>query len=83
MSKKKSYMDNENILVEGFFSKLKKLLKLSPKEQKVLKKNKSFITSFRSLGKATSELEDAINQDLKRLGKPPIKLDKYELSDFT
>ena len=83
MSKKKSYMDNENILAEGFFNKLKKLLKLSPKEQKVLKKNKSFMASFKSLGKATSELEDAINQDLKRLGKKPIKLDKYELSDFT
>ena len=39
MSKKKSYMNNENILAEGFFSKLGKMLGLSFKEEKILKKN--------------------------------------------
>ena len=83
MSKKKSYMNNENILSENFFSKLKKLLGLSSKEEKILKKNKSFMKNFKDLGKATTELEKAINRDLKKLGKKPIKLDRYELSDFT
>ena len=82
MSKKKSYMDNENIVTENFFSKLKKLLGLSSKEEKILKKNKSFMKSFKSLGNITTELEKAINQDLKKLGKKPIKLDRYKLSDF-
>ena len=39
--------------------------------------------NFKDLGKATTELEKAINRDLKKLGKKPIKLDRYELSDFT
>ncbi len=82
MSEKKSYMDNENIITENFFSKLKKLLGLSSKEEKILKKDKSFMKSFKSLGKITTELEKAINQDLKKLGKKPIKLDRYKLSDF-
>ena len=38
--------------------------------------------SFKSLGNITTELEKAINQDLKKLGKKPIKLDRYKLSDF-
>ena len=82
MSNKKSYMDNENIITENFFSKLKKLLGLSSKEEKILKKNKSFMKSFKSLGNITTELEKAINRDLKKLGKKPIKLDRYKLSDF-
>ncbi len=82
MSNKKSYMDNENIITENFFGKLKKLLGLSSKEEKILKKNKSFMKSFKSLGNITTELEKAINQDLKKLGKKPIKLDRYKLSDF-
>ena len=75
-------MDNENIITENFFGKLKKLLGLSSKEEKILKKNKSFMKSFKSLGNITTELEKAINQDLKKLGKKPIKLDRYKLSDF-
>ena len=82
MSNKKSYMDNENIITENFFGKLKKLLGLSSKEEKILKKNKLFMKSFKSLGNITTELEKAINQDLKKLGKKPIKLDRYKLSDF-
>jgi len=82
VSNKKSYMDNENIVTENFFSKLNKLLGLSSKEEKILKKNKSFMKSFKSLGNITTELEKAINQDLKKLGKKPIKLDRYKLSDF-
>tara|TARA_Y100001938_G_C8093354_1_gene436542 strand:+ start:40 stop:294 length:255 start_codon:yes stop_codon:yes gene_type:complete len=82
VSNKKSYMDNENIITENFFGKLKKLLGLSSKEEKILKKNKSFMKSFKSLGNITTELEKAINQDLKKLGKKPIKLDRYKLSDF-
>jgi len=82
VSNKKSYMDNENIITENFFGKLKKLLGLSSKEEKILKKNKLFMKSFKSLGNITTELEKAINQDLKKLGKKPIKLDRYKLSDF-
>ena len=43
MSKKKSYMNKENILSEGFFDKLKSLLGFDKREIKSLKKNKKFI----------------------------------------
>ena len=38
MSKKKSYMNQSNLIAEGFFSKLGKMLGLSSKEERLLKK---------------------------------------------
>ena len=37
MSKKKSYMNQTNLITEGFFSKLAKMFGLSSKEEKTLK----------------------------------------------
>ena len=50
MSNKKSYMNNKNILLEGFFSKIAKMLRLSSSEEKKLSeildavKNQSILT---------------------------------------
>ena len=49
MSKKKSYMNNENILAESFFSKLARLLRIPSKEEKILRKDKKIVSGFMSL----------------------------------
>ena len=47
MSNKKSYMNNKNILLEGFFSKIAKILRLSSSEEKKLKKNKKLTSALK------------------------------------
>ena len=42
MSKKKSYMDKDNVLSEGFFDKLKSFIQ-NRKKLKLLKKDKTFL----------------------------------------
>jgi hypothetical protein len=83
MSKKKSYMNNKNILSEGFFSKIKKILGLSSKEEKLLKRNKPFMNNLKDLNNTVSDLEDSLNDVFKQYGKKSVKLDKYKISDFT
>jgi len=84
VSKKKSYMNNKNILAEGFFSKLAKLLKLSSKEEKILQKDKKIMFKFKSLNKGVDDIETELNKRFKELNPnhKPIKLSKYKLSDF-
>ena len=60
MPKKKSYMDNKNIMAEGFFSKLLSVFKLSPDKVKKVKKDKKVkkilgIESYQPEGKVLSE----------------------------
>tara|TARA_B100000287_G_scaffold257394_1_gene241969 strand:+ start:615 stop:863 length:249 start_codon:yes stop_codon:yes gene_type:complete len=81
MSKKKSYMDNENIIAEGFFSKLFKAIKDNNVKKKI-KKDKELNKHIKSLNKRTQSLEDRLNGYLKAAGKKPIKLDTYTLKDF-
>lgn len=83
MSKKKSYMNKEVILAEGFFSKIKKALGLSSKEEKVLKRNKPFMNGLKDLNNTVDELEDALNKVFQQYGKKSVKLNKYKISDFT
>jgi len=52
MSKKKSYMNKENILAEGFFSKLFKVLSLSKSDENKLKKSKKIRKSLFDLNNA-------------------------------
>ena len=62
MSKKKSYMNNENILSEGFFDSFTnffKVLKQVKKEKKILK-NPSIAKKLNKLNKGYDELEAEI-----------------------
>jgi len=81
MSKKKSYMDNKNILAEGFFSKLFKAIK-DNNVKKNIKKDKELNKHLKSLNKRTQSMEDRVNKYLKAAGKKTIKLDTYTLKDF-
>ena len=78
-------MNQNNILKEGFFDKLRKLLGLSSKQEKVLKKNKKFNTALKDLNTTVSELEDELNVRFKELDPKhkKVTLAKYKVSDFT
>jgi len=88
MSKKKSYMNNENILAEGFFSKLRKALGLSVDVEKKLKKDKEFSNSLDDLNTSLKDFEDELNKRFRELNKlqnkkhKDVKLDKYTVKDF-
>ncbi len=81
MSKKKSYMNQSNLIAEGFFSKLLKLIKDKNVVNK-LKKDKVLTKDLNNLNKLTKDTEDRINKDLLSLGKKPIKLSKFSIKDF-
>jgi hypothetical protein len=78
MSKKKSYMNKENIIAEGFFSKLKSIFKLSPDKVKKIKKDKKVKKSVKQLNKNWSDLSDMFAKDY---GIKP-KFEKFKVSDF-
>lgn len=81
MSEKKSYMNNKNIIAEGFFSKLSKLLGLSSKEEKILKKDRSVMKALKDYNKGWKNLEKKVQQ---QTGNKNFKLPhtKFKLSDF-
>ena len=78
MAKKKSYMNKENLLSEGFFSRLSKILGFSSKETKALKKDKTFMSSLKNLNKSQKSLE----KQLSDLAGKKIKLSRYSFKDF-
>ena len=80
MSKTKSYMNKEIILAEGFFSKLRKMLGLSSKEEKILKKNPKIKTAL-DYNKGWKNLEKKVQQ---QTGNKNFKLphSKFKLTDF-
>ena len=88
MSDRKSYMDKENIISEGWISNLiSKIVKSLKKKKRnldvkkatdTLNKHKGFQTKLKDLNKKTKNLEKML-QDLTG---EPIKLNKYELDDF-
>ena len=81
MSDKKSYMNKEVILAEGFFSKLGKILGLSSKEEKLLKKNPSIIAALKDYNKGWTNLEKKVQQ---QTGNKNFKLPHktFKLTDF-
>ena len=81
MSKKKSYMNKTNLIAEGFFSKLIKMVK-DRKFLKTIEKDKKINKSLKNLNKSTNELEKHLNYMLKDAGLKPVSLNKYELKDF-
>ncbi len=81
MSKKQSYMNKENILAEGFFSKLGKMLGLSSKEEKILKKNPKIKAALKDYNDSWNKLEKKVQQ---QTGNKNFKLPhtKFKLTDF-
>ena len=77
MRKKKSYMNNNNILSEGFFDKLFKIFKVDKSTQSKIKKDKKIKNSIKALNNSWSKIED----NLKEKGVE-VKFDKFKLSDF-
>ena len=81
MSDKKSYMNQSNLIAEGFFSKLLKFIKDKNVVNK-LKKDKQLNKDLSTLNKLSKDTEDRLNKDLISLGKKPIKLSKFSIKDF-
>ena len=83
MRKKKSYMDNKNVLRESFFDKIKKMLGLSTSQEKELKKNKKIIKIFKDLNSDVKEFEKQAEDMFKDLGiKRKVNIKKYQLKDL-
>ena len=81
MSNKKSYMNNKNILLEGFFSKIAKILRLSSSEEKKLKKNKKLTSALKDYNTSWKDLEKQIQDETGNKNfKFPYR--KFTLSDF-
>ena len=81
MSDKKSYMNKSNLIAEGFFSKLAKLLKLSSKEEKILRKDKGVMSALKDYNDGWKSLEKKVQQ---QTGNKNFKLPyrKFKLTDF-
>ena len=81
MSDKKSYMNKSNLIAEGFFSKLAKLLKLSSKEEKILRKDKGVVNALKDYNDGWKSLEKKVQQ---QTGNKNFKLPyrKFKLTDF-
>ncbi len=77
MRKKKSYMNNNSILSEGFFDKLFKIFKVDKSTQSKIKKDKKIKNGIKALNNSWSKIED----NLKEKGVE-VKFDKFKLSDF-
>ena len=77
MQKKKSYMNNNNILSEGFFDKLFKIFKVDKSTHSKIKKDKKIKDGIKALNNSWSKIED----NLKEKGVE-VKFDKFKLSDF-
>ena len=80
MSKKKSYMDKDNILSEGFLEFLRKKLVQIP----ALKKDKNVQKSLNKLNSSLKDVEKELNKRWKELDPKhkPVKLSKYKETDF-
>ena len=65
---KKSYMNTDNILYEGWFSVLKKLIGVKK--------------SISGMNKNVKELEKLMNKTRKKHNLKPVKLDRFEFEDF-
>tara|TARA_Y100000310_G_scaffold69222_1_gene64685 strand:- start:196 stop:435 length:240 start_codon:yes stop_codon:yes gene_type:complete len=78
MLKKKSYMNQSNLLGEGFFDKLFKLLKTDSKVKSKVKSDPKIKTQLKKLNNTVGELEKALEDQFGH----EVNLEKYKLSDF-
>ena len=86
MSKKKSYMNQSNLINEGFFSQLKRFMKNRPKikgkkKLSILKSLKLALT-VSGLNKAIDDFEKASRKHLGKDFPKDFKVPRYEPSDF-
>ena len=72
MHKKNSYMDTKNILSDGIFDKLKKMLLGDIKVKKLIG----------SMNKDVTNLEKILNKKRKTIGIKSIKLQRFKPEDF-
>ena len=83
MNGKKSYMNKNNLINEGFFEKLFKKLGITDKsEQKDIKSDRKLDSAIKNLNKSQREFEDWFNKLRKRRGEQPMKPKKYTVDDF-
>ena len=83
VSKKKSYMNKNTLVTEGFFSKLSKVLSLSSSQEKKLKKNKKVQNIIKDLNNDVTDFEKLASAAFKDLGiDRKIDITKYKLKDF-
>ena len=73
MSKKKSYMDKDNILSEGILDKLFKFLKLDKSEQDKVKKDRKLKNVISAFNNDQKKLEKSLH---KYTGEK-VKLTRY------
>ena len=82
MSKKKSYMDRENILSEGFFDKIFKTIKgvrnFTKDKKNNLKIDKKLKGYLKNLNKSTNDIE----KHFKKAYGVDVNLDKFDAKDF-
>ena len=89
MPKKKSYMNSENILTEGFFNVIKNILAIagakyawdSVKKKKAEKAMKSSGPLRKSILKLNKDI-DWIEDYIKKEWEIDVNLDKYNIKDF-
>tara|TARA_R100001510_G_C7563322_1_gene142547 strand:- start:469 stop:714 length:246 start_codon:yes stop_codon:yes gene_type:complete len=71
---KKSYMDNDNLLIEGFFDKLGKFLKAytkiknQKKLEKQISKNPAIKKQVKDINNKIDALNSKLNKQAKELG---------------
>ncbi len=83
MSNKKSYMNRNNLLTEGFFDKLFKKLGIKDKdEQRKIKSDKKLNSAVKNLNKSQKEFEDWFNELRRERGEPPMKSKKWTVDDW-
>ena len=78
---------NDNLISEGFFSKIKKILGLSSAEETQLKKNKAAASKINNilndLNDDVLDFEKSINSSYKDMGiNKKINIKKYKVTDF-
>mgnify|MGYP003119328970 CR=1 FL=1 len=80
-------MNCGNLINEGFFDKLKKILGLSPAQEKQLKKNKAVASKIKDiiddLNHDVKDFENFIDDYYKELGiNKKADIRKYKITDF-
>ena len=79
MPKKKSYMNKESVLSEGFFDKIFKYVKnLKSTDKDKIKKSRKIKLGLALLNKTVDGLEKV----LKRDHGVDVELERFKLSDF-
>tara|TARA_Y100000034_G_scaffold24843_1_gene29200 strand:+ start:187 stop:453 length:267 start_codon:yes stop_codon:yes gene_type:complete len=83
MSNKKSYMDKNNLITEGFFNKITKMFGLSTSQEKQLKKNKKVQNIIKDLNNDVAEFEKLASEAFEELGiDRKVDITRYKLKDF-